>query len=96
MQPSYFGRPALTVYARALGKAPDDIRTLCNFAITLHYEGAVANIIFNESGAVRYPREKLVVLAPGQVATLDDFSKLTVHGRKSQNLWRRSSKRYGS
>ena len=75
-------RPALTVYARALGKAPDDIRTLCNFAITLHYEGAVANIIFNESGAVRYPREKLVVLAPGQVATLDDFSKLTVHGRK--------------
>jgi predicted dehydrogenase/NADPH:quinone reductase-like Zn-dependent oxidoreductase len=72
----------ISVTARALGTVPDDLRTLCNFAITLHYDGAVANIVFNESGAAHFPRERLMVLSHGQIATLDDFAKLTVHGRK--------------
>jgi polar amino acid transport system substrate-binding protein len=76
------GKRPISVVARALGQAPDDLRTLCNFAINLHYEGAVANVVFNESGAAQIPRERLVVLARGQVATLDDFAKLMVHGRK--------------
>ena len=80
------GRPPLTVYARGLGKMPDDIRKLCNFAVTIHYEGAVANIIFNESEATRYPRERLTVLGHGQVAVLDDFAKLTVHGKKTSTF----------
>ena len=72
----------ISVAARALGTVPDDLRTLCNFAINLHYDGAAANIVFNESGAANFPRERLVVLARGQVAILDDFAKLTVYGRK--------------
>jgi polar amino acid transport system substrate-binding protein len=78
------GRPPITVSARALGKAPDDIRNLCNFAVTIEYEEAVATVVFNESGAADFPREQLTVLARGQVAVLDDFAKLTVHGRKRQ------------
>jgi predicted dehydrogenase/threonine dehydrogenase-like Zn-dependent dehydrogenase len=80
------GRPPLSVYARALGKAPEDIRTLSGFAITVHYEGAVANIVFDESAGAEYPQERLTVLAKGQVATLDDFAKLTLHGRKVRRL----------
>lgn len=76
------GKRPISVVGRALGQEPDDLRTLCNFAVNLHYDGAVANIVFNESGAAEIPRERLKVLARGQVATLDDFSTLTVHGRK--------------
>jgi polar amino acid transport system substrate-binding protein len=75
------GEP-LSVYARALGKPPEDLRTLCNYALTIHYEGAVANVVFDESGAPNYPQERITVLAKGQVATLDDFATLTIHGRE--------------
>jgi predicted dehydrogenase len=75
-------RPPLTVYAHALGQMPDDIRKLCNFAITIHYEGAIANIIFNESGAKGQPRERITAMGRGQIAVLDDFAKLTVYGDK--------------
>jgi predicted dehydrogenase/threonine dehydrogenase-like Zn-dependent dehydrogenase len=76
------GKRPISISARALGQVPDDLRTLVNFAITLHYDGSVANIAFNESGAANFPRERVVVLGRGRVATLDDFAKLTVHGRK--------------
>jgi predicted dehydrogenase len=78
------GKEPVSVTARALGKAPDDLRTLCNFAVTLHYEGAVATVVFNESGAPNFPRERVTVLARGQVAILDDFAKLTLHGQRSK------------
>jgi predicted dehydrogenase len=80
------GRRPISLVGRALGEVPDDLRTLCNFAVNLHYEGAVANIVFNESAASQVPRERLVVLARGQVATLDDFAKLSVHGRKVKKI----------
>jgi len=76
------GKEPISVSARALGPAPEDPRTLCNFSVTMHYDGAAATVVFNESGAPQFPRERLTVLAPGQVAILDDFSKLTVHGRR--------------
>jgi predicted dehydrogenase/threonine dehydrogenase-like Zn-dependent dehydrogenase len=79
------GKRPLSVVGRALGPPPEDLRTLSNFAVSLQYDGAVANIVFNESGAAQIPRERLVVLARGQVATLDDFGKLTVHGRKVES-----------
>ena len=79
------GKRPVSVTASALGQMPDDLRSLCNFAVHIRYEGAVANIVFNESGAAKMPRERLVVLGRGQVATLDDFAKLTVHGRKVRN-----------
>jgi predicted dehydrogenase/threonine dehydrogenase-like Zn-dependent dehydrogenase len=77
------GRRPLSVTARALGKTPDDIRTLCNFSITLNYEGAAATIVFNESGAPHFPRERLTVLSKGKVAILDDFAKLTLFGGRT-------------
>jgi hypothetical protein len=49
--------------------------------VTLHYEGAAATIVFNESGAPHFPRERLTVLSQGQVAILDDFAKLTLYGQ---------------
>ncbi len=79
------GHP-LSIYAHALGKMPDDLRKLSAWAVTLHYEDSVANIIFNESGSTGYSREKVTVLARGQIAVLDDFSKLTVHGKKTQTF----------
>ena len=66
--------------ARALGKLPDDLRTLCNFSVTLHYDGAAATVVFNECGVPGFPRERLSVFARGQVAILDDFGKLTEYG----------------
>jgi predicted dehydrogenase len=80
------GRPPVSVFARALGKTPEDLRTLSGFAVTMHYDGAVASVVFDESAAAEYPQERLTVLAKGQVATLDDFSKLTLHGRKVRRL----------
>jgi hypothetical protein len=52
--------------------------------VTLHYDGAVANLIFNESGAEGFPREQVTVLARGQVAVLEDFSKLRLHGIRAR------------
>ena len=74
------------MYARALGTVPDDLRTLCNYAVTIHYPTAVANITFDESGSADFPTERITVLAKGQVATLDDFGALTVHGKKVRKL----------
>jgi predicted dehydrogenase len=74
------GKRPVSVTARALGKLPDDIRTLCNFAVTLHYDGAAATIMFDECGAPGFPRERLSVFTRGQVAILDDFAKLTEFG----------------
>jgi predicted dehydrogenase/threonine dehydrogenase-like Zn-dependent dehydrogenase len=76
------GKRPVSVTARALGQVPDDIRTLCNFAVTLHYDGAAATIVFDECGAPGFPRERLTVIAKGQVAILDDFAKLTEFGRQ--------------
>jgi predicted dehydrogenase len=80
------GKRPVSLTARALGELPDDIRTLCNFAVTLHYDGAAATIVFDECGAPGFPRERLSVFAHGQVAILDDFAKLTEFGsgKKSQ------------
>jgi hypothetical protein len=74
----------VSITARALGKAPDDLRTLCNFSVTLHYEGAAATVVFNESGGARFPRERLTALSRGQVGILDDFAKLSVFGQREQ------------
>lgn len=79
------GRDPVSVYARALRRTPDDLRTLCNFSLTIHYEGATAHIVFDESAGRDFPRERIQVIAPGQVAVLDDFSKLTVHGKKARS-----------
>ncbi len=73
------GKTPISVSARALGHTPDDLRTLCNFVVTLHYDGAVATVMFNESGAAHFPRERLTVFGRGQIAILDDFAKLTLH-----------------
>jgi predicted dehydrogenase len=75
------GKRPVSVTARALGKLPDDLRTLCNFSVTLHYDGAAATIVFDECGAPGFPRERLSVFAHGQVAILDDFAKLTEFGK---------------
>jgi predicted dehydrogenase/threonine dehydrogenase-like Zn-dependent dehydrogenase len=80
------GRPPITVYAHALGPVPEDLRTLCNYSVTIHYERAVATITFDESGAADFPTERITVLAKGTVATLDDFGALTVHGRRVRKL----------
>jgi predicted dehydrogenase/threonine dehydrogenase-like Zn-dependent dehydrogenase len=77
------GRPPVSVSARALGPTPDDLRTLCNFAVTLHYDGAVATVVFDESGAPHFPRERVTALGKGRVAILDDFAKLHVYGAKT-------------
>jgi predicted dehydrogenase/threonine dehydrogenase-like Zn-dependent dehydrogenase len=74
------GKRPVSVTARALGKLPDDLRTLCNFAVTLHYDGGAATVVFNESGVPGFPRERLSVFARGQVAILDDFGKLAEFG----------------
>jgi predicted dehydrogenase/threonine dehydrogenase-like Zn-dependent dehydrogenase len=79
------GKRPVSVTARALGKLPDDIRTLCNFAVTLHYDGAAATIMFDECGAPGFPRERLSVFTRGQVAILDDFAKLTEFGSGKKN-----------
>jgi predicted dehydrogenase len=79
------GKRPVSVTARALGQVPDDIRTLCNFSITLHYDGAAATIVFDECGAPGFPRERLSVFAHGQVAILDDFAKLTEFGQRKKS-----------
>jgi hypothetical protein len=86
------GKRPVSVTAPVLGKMPDDIRSLCNFVLTLHYDGAAATVVFNESVSADFPRERLTVLGKGRVAILDDFATLTVHGHKvekqgSANPW---------
>ncbi|MCG8460604.1 MAG: Gfo/Idh/MocA family oxidoreductase, partial [Holophagales bacterium] len=81
-------REPLTVFARALGESPEDPSALCNYAITLHYPGAVANIVFGEAGSAGHPRERLTVVAKGQVFYLDDFRTLTRHGARRQKVRR--------
>jgi predicted dehydrogenase len=88
-------RQPLSVFGRPLGPAPDDLRKLCNFAVTIHYDGAAANVVFNESGGDGFPRERLQVLSSGQVAILDDFSKLTLHGKKRRSYGSASRRQMG-
>jgi predicted dehydrogenase len=78
------GHPPTTVQGRPLGPAPGDLRRLSSFALTLWYDGAVANIIYDESGASTFPRERVTATGRGQVATLDDFARLTIQGRKKR------------
>jgi len=89
------GKEPVAVFARALGETPDDLRTLCNFAITIHYEGAVANIIFNECGAAGFPREQITATAKGQMAILDDFSQLTYYGESRKTFGQKLRKEMG-
>ena len=81
------GQEPLSVYARALGTPPDDLRKLCNFAVTVHYPEAEARVVFNESGAYGFPREQVTVLSKGQVAILEDFGKLTVHQKTRRKVY---------
>ncbi|MEM8996694.1 MAG: Gfo/Idh/MocA family oxidoreductase, partial [Acidobacteriota bacterium] len=74
------------VTATALGGAPDDLRSLVNYTVTLDYGAATAHIIFNESGGAGHPRERLTVLAKGQVAILEDFEQLRLHGRSEKRI----------
>ncbi len=88
-------REPISVAARPLGPEPDDLRKLCNFAVTIRYDGAVANIVFNESAGAGFPRERIQVLAPAQVAVLEDFATLTIHGKKKLSFGKRSRRRMG-
>ncbi len=85
----------LVVFARPLGDPPEDIRALCNYAVTVHYEQAVANLIFSESGSVGFPREKIEVLGRAQAAVLNDFSRLTTYGARVKTIGGRTSKAMG-
>jgi predicted dehydrogenase/threonine dehydrogenase-like Zn-dependent dehydrogenase len=76
------GKEPVSVTARALGPTPEDLRTLARFSVTLHYDGAAATVVFDESGTAHFPRERLTALGRGQVAILDDFATLTVYGQK--------------
>ncbi|MEM6796469.1 MAG: Gfo/Idh/MocA family oxidoreductase, partial [Acidobacteriota bacterium] len=77
-------REPRAVTARPLGQAPDDLRQLCNFSLTIYYDGAVAHVVFDESGGSFHPREQITVLSKGQVAVLEDFKKLTLCGPKKR------------
>lgn len=86
------GRRPTTVFAQALGTVPDDLRTLCDYTVTLHYPGATATIIFDESAAKGYPREKVTAMGKGTVAVLDGFARLTVHGKAKTRRFGRGTK----
>jgi predicted dehydrogenase len=77
------GLPPVSVHALALGDAPDDLRKLSSFSITLLYDGAVATVVYDEAGSPSFPRERVTVSGRGQVAILDDYARLVVHGKKS-------------
>ena len=63
--------------ARALGKLPDDLRTLCNFSVPCITTGAPPPSSSTSPVSAAFPRERLSVFARGRVAILDDFGKLT-------------------
>ena len=42
-----------------------------------------------------FPRERIQVLAPAQVAVLEDFATLTIHGKKKLSFGKRSRRRMG-
>jgi polar amino acid transport system substrate-binding protein len=77
------GRPPISVYARALGEETEEPHRLCNFAVTVHYEGAVGHLVYSESGAAAHLSERVTVVGREQLAQLDDFAKLTVCGRRT-------------
>ena len=89
------GSEPTSVSATALGEPPDDLRTLCDFSVTLHYPGAAATIVFDESGAAGYPREKVTAFGKGRVAVLDGFARLTVHGRTVRSWGQATRARMG-
>lgn len=86
------GREPQTVWARPLGKAPEDLRTLCNFCVTVSYGEAVATVIFDECGGTGFPRERISVYAKGAVAVLEDFARLTIHDKRKRT-WGNGKKR---
>ncbi|MFP3938912.1 MAG: bi-domain-containing oxidoreductase [Thermoanaerobaculia bacterium] len=85
------GRRPTSVTANALGEPPPDLRRLANYSVTLHYPGASASIVFDESGSVGYPREKITAFSKGRVAVLDGFARLTVHGKRVRS-WGRATR----
>lgn len=89
------GRPPVAVAARSLGGAPQDLRKLCNFALTIYYEDAVAQIVFSESGIADFPREQVTALAKGQVAVIEDFRRLEVYAKKHRTYGRGWGKEMG-
>jgi predicted dehydrogenase/threonine dehydrogenase-like Zn-dependent dehydrogenase len=83
------GEKPQSIQAFPLGERPDDLRTLSQFVVMIRYPNAVGTITFVESGAPGFPRERLQVEGPGQVAVLEDFAKLTIYGKKTRSWGRR-------
>ena len=73
----------ISVSAHPLGDPPDDLRTLCNFTVTVRYPKSVATVVFNESGP-GFPRERITAFGRAKVGVLDDFTTLTIHQKKTR------------
>ena len=52
-----------SVYAPRSGKMPDDLRTLCNYAVTVHYDGRSPTSCSTRAARAEYPQERVTVLA---------------------------------
>lgn len=76
------GSPIVSVSAQALEQAPVQNDTL---VIQLRMaNGSVASISYFSNGSNDLPKEYLEVFCGGQSAIIDDFKRLTIHGKRAE------------
>ncbi|MEO0312513.1 MAG: hypothetical protein RIQ89_2170, partial [Bacteroidota bacterium] len=78
------GSPITNVSANALDEANNLLDTV---SINLSFaNGSIANIAYFSNGSKSVNKEYLEVFGAGQVSILDDFKKLTISGKKQEEL----------
>ena len=88
LQPAHRPAADLGLRPRARARRPRICARSAAYAVTIHYDGAVANIAFDESAAAEFPPERITVLARARWRR-STTSALTVHGRKVRRARRR-------
>jgi predicted dehydrogenase/NADPH:quinone reductase-like Zn-dependent oxidoreductase len=79
------------VSAQAIRPTTSQYSQTDNFVATMTFgEGSVATLTYTAMGNSSHPKERLDVFVDGAVISLDDYRRLTVVGRKSSGIERRT------
>ncbi|MBI1923525.1 bi-domain-containing oxidoreductase [Candidatus Poribacteria bacterium] len=72
----------VSVFAQSMGESPS-LTGLEDITATFQFtDGSVATLLYTAIGTKAFPKERIELFAEGSVIVLDDYSHLTVRGKK--------------
>lgn len=78
------GSKVTSINVQAISSQSDYASFQENFIATISFEdGSLANLIYTSLGNARYPKEQMELFCDGNVVALDDYTRLTITGKKN-------------